>query len=360
MLTPRNGDFAYVFLWILEHEAGVARLNSSCHLIRCPFFFSFLKSACRNIPGKNGELTCDGVRQQMVLQSTCHVSSNTESPRAISGGGALLLVIAGSSHNTFADPLPLFSKHVGWLFRLLGMTARLDPVLGAHLVNISCLNFLSNHLPLSTEQRDLQSWAPSVATDKSALSRIRILKKSEEITYSSKFSIADSIRKLICSVSDYVLDRVLSASWSSRNVTTPPSANESAGTVSESPHDLITASELLESSLPSSEPSLGCHPHAPGQPAIHYPYRASTKAELPSSNKENIEGSSCEQRDWRQLGAFERSIGFQYTNRVRREHVEGYRYLLGSESIFKCEVWERVSQPPTSPFSLHGSKRSDG
>lgn len=42
------------------------------------------------------------------------------------------------------------------MLRALGLTARLDPVLGVHLVNTATLNFLATHLPLTMEQRELQ------------------------------------------------------------------------------------------------------------------------------------------------------------------------------------------------------------
>lgn len=55
-----------------------------------------------------------------------------------------------------ADPLALFSQHLGWLLEKLGLASRLDPELGIHLTSTAALNFLATHLPLSPAQRAMQ------------------------------------------------------------------------------------------------------------------------------------------------------------------------------------------------------------
>lgn len=107
----------------------------------------------RNVPNIHGELLCGEERQRAVL----HAAQVRRNRGEHAGGGAMLLILSGSSHNTFADPLALFSKSAGPMLRSLGLTARLDPVLGVHLVTLATLNFLSNHLPLTMEQRNLQA-----------------------------------------------------------------------------------------------------------------------------------------------------------------------------------------------------------
>lgn len=50
--------------------------------------------------------------------------------------------LAGTSHNSYADALPMFSRQTGWLLGWLGLTARLDPVLGVNLSVTAVLQFL--------------------------------------------------------------------------------------------------------------------------------------------------------------------------------------------------------------------------
>jgi platelet-activating factor acetylhydrolase len=107
-----------------------------------------------NEPNQNGGLLCNGERQNLVLDA-CRIR-RTRGQQV--GGGGLFLAIMGSSHNTFADPLPLFAAVSHWIFSALGLNSKLDPVDGILLVNLSILCFLSDHLPLSANQRKLQNW----------------------------------------------------------------------------------------------------------------------------------------------------------------------------------------------------------
>lgn len=275
-------------------------------------------SVGRNVPNKSGHLTCDESRQESVLNAASAHATKTN------GGGAMLLVIAGSSHNTFADLLPLFSEHVEWVFHLLGMSARLDPVLGAHMVNLACLNFLSNHLPLSLEQRELQTWTPSVSTSESALEQVRRLKKLDQNGKSGIFSWLFPGRGLLYTISDYLLDRLLetigqeSKSLGNKN----PSQN----------NDFISTAEVMESSMPSAEPSLGYHPHAPSQCMTefhHKPEEGSSESVMSASNSRIVAGI--------ENITIRNSIGKRYSNCIKEDQIEEYQYLLGCDAIFKCE-----------------------
>ena len=157
----------------------------------------------RTVPTLPTQLSCGGERQERVLAAA---AARREADGRAGGGGAMLLSIAGSSHNTFAggaaaaaaaaarvvcvcvrvcvcvlpglqtvgwackpasraaavstphrhltlpcallralrcaDALPLFGQQTGWLLERLGLTARLDPVLGIHLCTTAVLNFL--------------------------------------------------------------------------------------------------------------------------------------------------------------------------------------------------------------------------
>ena len=119
---------------------------------RSPIFI--LGSHDWNKPSQNGGLLCNGERQQLVLDA-CRIRRSMGQQV---GGGGLFLAIMGSSHNTFADPLPLFAAVSNWIFSALGFNSSLDPVDGISLVNLAILCFLSGHLPLSANQRKLQNW----------------------------------------------------------------------------------------------------------------------------------------------------------------------------------------------------------
>lgn len=96
-----------------------------------------------------GELYCSSSRQDAVFGAA-----------AATGGGAVHLVLSGSTHNTFADIVPYFANSIAPAFGAMGLTPRLDAVLGVHLVVASVLAFLSRRLPLPPAQRAAQNWAP--------------------------------------------------------------------------------------------------------------------------------------------------------------------------------------------------------
>ncbi|KAK2077072.1 hypothetical protein QBZ16_004705 [Prototheca wickerhamii] len=85
-------------------------------------------------------------RQQLILRGASH------------GAGALLLVLDGTSHNSFADPLPLFGRVAGWVLRKLGLESELDPVRGMGLILTASLAFMVEHLPLGDGIQAAQSW----------------------------------------------------------------------------------------------------------------------------------------------------------------------------------------------------------
>ena len=68
--------------------------------------------------------------------------------------------LPASGSPPLADPLALFGQQLGWVLEKLGLASHLDPVLGIHLTTIAALAFLSQHLPLSPEQREMQVCGP--------------------------------------------------------------------------------------------------------------------------------------------------------------------------------------------------------
>lgn len=281
-----------------------------------------------NVPNLNGEVLCGPHRQERIFEAAKVRKSEGE----LRGAGALMLVIAGSSHNTFSDPLPLFSEHVGWVLRALGLTARLDPVLGVHLVNASVLNFLSLHLPLTGDQRQLQTWAPS--SGHNALDRIAELTKADAAT--SEKGLLSSLfpgRGVLNAASDAVLDIMLSTPKKPEAKISPSKENiDTSKNGRDSPDDVVTGKEVLEAAMPSSDPASGAHPHAP---SLTRQASAENGASIPPA----IGGATGESRfDARQRQALRSCCGSTYADEVREEHVNQFLALLGEEHVWKCEV----------------------
>jgi hypothetical protein len=267
----------------------------------------------RNIPNISGELLCDGERQEAILEA----ARARRGYQASSGGGAMLLVISGSSHNTFADPLALFSEHVGWVFRMLGLTARLDPVLGIHLVALGVLNFLSTHLPLSADQRQLQTWAPSAGYlgKSSLLSEIARLTAADAATSpSGPLSWLFPGRGLLYTVSDWLLDRTLRLTRRNGDATAP--------------EDVLSGEEILETAMPSADPASGPHPHAP---------RELVTAGMCDGIEKDL---TARRLDQRQAQVLRSGLGTRFADCVRQAHIDEYTALLGEEHVWKCEVSE--------------------
>jgi dienelactone hydrolase len=331
-----------------------------------------------NVPNLQGEMLCGPERQNKIFNA---VKVRKEKGKR-DGAGAMLLVIAGSSHNTFADPLALFSEHVGWALRALGLTARLDPLLGIHLVNSAVLNFLSLHLPLTGDQRQLQTWAPS--SGHTALDRIVELDKANNASNnardggSGRGGLLSGLfpgRGLLNAVSDSLLNRVLKLSkhdgdkakkekkkehdgkeaskeknkgntsgggngesgqlnGNGTNGTSDSEQKEVEGDEESGPDDLITGEEMLESALPSADPASGRHPHAPSRPS-----GAINKKEGNEDVEEDEAVAAGVRYDDRQRQALRSQVGSSYADEVRAEHVDQFLALLGEEHVWKCEVY---------------------
>jgi platelet-activating factor acetylhydrolase len=311
-----------------------------------------------NVPNMQGQMLCGPERQNTIFNA---VKVRTEHGQR-NGAGAMFLVIAGSSHNTFADPLALFSEHVGWALRALGLTARLDPLLGIHLVNAAVLNFLSLHLPLTGDQRQLQTWAPS--SGHTALDRIAELDKANAAAQGRGAGLLSWLfpgRGLLYAVSDALLNRVISVSKygeekkkKKKNGGAPLKSNGKAmdktlldsaggGEAEENnnlaeqqrsipPDDLVTGEEVLESAFPSADPASGSHPHAPSRPAV-------VVGEKEGEAAEGVGGSKICRYDARQRQALRSQVGSSYADKVRDEHVDQFLALLGEEHVWKCEVY---------------------
>lgn len=310
-----------------------------------------------NVPNMQGQMLCGPERQDKIFNAVKVRKDHGQR----NGAGAMLLVIAGSSHNTFADPLALFSEHVGWALRALGLTARLDPLLGIHLVNASVLNFLSLHLPLTGDQRQLQTWAPS--SGHTALDRIAELDKANNAPAArgrgvGLLSWLFPGRGLLNAISDAMLNRVISVSKYSEEKKmkkknrgalelngkaiekTIINSDNGGEEVEENnkleqqgsmpPDDLVTGEEVLESALPSADPASGPHPHAPSRPPVGF---GEEEAVLPAG------GSTIYRYDTGQRQALRSQVGSSYADVVRAEHADQFLALLGEEHVWKCEVY---------------------
>jgi hypothetical protein len=187
-------------------------------------------------PNVQGEVMAGPARQAAVLDGA--------RARGRGGRGAARLIIAGSSHNSFADALPLFSERVGALFRALGLTARLDPVLGIAAANLAILHWLDATLPLAPAQRALGGgWA---APGSALRARVAALAAAD-----AAGGGAAGARGPVTAVSDALVDHVLRAAAKTDGV----------------PTDVVTGAEALKSAAPSAAPAAGARPHAPDLPA---------------------------------------------------------------------------------------------
>ncbi|KAI8114257.1 hypothetical protein M9434_002383 [Picochlorum sp. BPE23] len=247
-----------------------------------------------NVPNETGQLPCDGYRQKSVLDA-CRIRKEGKDQM---GAGALFLAISGSSHNTFADPLPLFSENFDCIFRLLGLTARLDAMVGIHLVNLAILNFLSTHLPLNCNQRQLQSWSPS--SSHKALSFI--WRRHHDNTSESPRGLFWFMHKgkgILNAWSDKLLDQIIRSE-------PQPAMN-----------DAVTKNELLETMLPSSTDH-----QAPSSPTWIRSQVAHDILEDP--------GKRLVARN---------NVGRVYSDEVQSCHVHQMISLLGEENVFSCQAY---------------------
>jgi platelet-activating factor acetylhydrolase len=103
-------------------------------------------------PDKNGNIYAGGARQKQIQQSASHRQTNGNAA-APGGGGSVLLVLEGSTHDSFTDVLPLFSERFGWIICLIGFKGKMDPALGINMITRNIVAFLNRHLPLTEGQR---------------------------------------------------------------------------------------------------------------------------------------------------------------------------------------------------------------
>lgn len=305
-----------------------------------------------NVPNINGEFLCDAKRQAKILTAAKRKEGTGEGGG--SGGGALLLVLAGSSHNTFVDPLALFSEHVGWVLRMLGLTARLDPLLGMYLVNISMLSFLSTHLPLTKSQRAAQTWSPASAVHPGLdqISRLdSILTRVDPSAGENGNGLGVSKgmlswlfpgRGLIYGISDFFMDLVLESSIrkerKKNSAESLPSATDKES--SDELDDVVSGTELLESVMPSAEPAAGAHPHAPGRSLVGEHGGGMTLRKRKMDNVGGSSGGGDTGRGGggtRSVAQLQSLVGARYDERVQEDAVEMYLALLGEEHVYICE-----------------------
>ncbi|KAI7836449.1 hypothetical protein COHA_009666 [Chlorella ohadii] len=297
-----------------------------------------------NVPNAWGQLSCGGERQQKILAAARQQGgSGQEGGRT--GGGAMLLSIAGSSHNTFADFLPLFGQKTGWLLERLGLSARLDPLLGIHLSCTALLHFLSLHLPLTKEQREAQNWEP--AKGHLALDAIKARDAADAAgasPASGPLSWLFPGRGLMLGVSDFLIDLLLPKRGTFRPVSgggPPPGLAKAAptGNGAEEPDDVVTGAEAAEAALPSAGPASGPHPHAPSK------VLAAAGAAGNAAGAAGGEGAAVGQLAGPAvvLGAEQRAelragVNKRYSAAVQAAEVEEMHALLGSEHIFICRT----------------------
>lgn len=300
-----------------------------------------------NVPNAHGQLSCGGERQEAILAAAKVRQAGEQDGEAASGGGSMLLCIAGSSHNTFADVLALFGQKAGWLLERLGLSARLDPVLGMHLCTTATLAFLSLHLPLSEQQRAAQNWEPGKpgsAPRWAAIQQRDVADGCEEAD--GPLSWAFPGRGLLLGVSDYAMDRVLPRPTAFRQVQPDAAAahaakiaaadrSAAAGTENgksedEGPDDVVTSAEAAETALPSASPASGAHPHAPGAPTGGPPLTAGLQAEHDAAA-----GHPLPEAQRRQLLA---GLNRRYRETVQQSEAEEMTALLGAQHLFKCTV----------------------
>lgn len=293
-----------------------------------------------NVPNAWGTLSCGGERQLKVL-TAARQQGGAGQEGGRTGGGAMLLSIAGSSHNTFADFLPLFGQKTGWLLERLGLSARLDPVLGIHLSCTALLHFLSLHLPLTAEQRAVQTWEP--AKGHSALDAIKARDAADAAgaaPASGPLSWLFPGRGLMLGLSDFLIDLLLPKRGTWRPVSgggPPPGVvvgKAAANGGARDPKDVVTGAEAAEAALPSSDPASGPHPHAPSE-ALAPEDAASGAAQVAPAGQ--AEGPAVELSPERR-SELRASVNQRYSAAVEAGEVEEMHALLGSEHIFICRT----------------------
>jgi platelet-activating factor acetylhydrolase len=76
-----------------------------------------------NTPNAAGELACGGPQQEAILRATSRLAgsdaAHAEGGALAAGGGAILIVVKGTSHHSFNDIPPLFEPRVKWLLKLV-------------------------------------------------------------------------------------------------------------------------------------------------------------------------------------------------------------------------------------------------
>ncbi|GAB4817857.1 hypothetical protein N2152v2_004903 [Parachlorella kessleri] len=267
-------------------------------------------------------------REEVILEAAAAPRKGNGAEGA--GAGSLLLVVSGSSHNTFADPLALFSERLSWLVRKLRMKPRLDPILGIYLINATVLNFLSTHLPLKPEQRAMQSWR--LGETHSVFDRIRERTEANRVTPSD--------RNPMTAASDFVVDQALrSNSAENRASRAGAKGKASQGNgdgENGGPEDFLTGIEVLEAAMPSAEPASGTHPHAPSRPISPVAGEAGEERQGPAAVA--AAGGAVNGLAVGRGAEVLAVVGKWYSPRVEEGEKEQYAALLGSEHIFKCEV----------------------
>ncbi|KAK9838218.1 hypothetical protein WJX84_006863 [Apatococcus fuscideae] len=108
-------------------------------------------------------------RQQAILKAAKRARQQASAPMELGpsgrsgseevgthlGGGALLLVLAGSSHHSFHDVLALFTTYFKGILKKVGFQSVLEPFQGLRLIRRCMLTFLAQHLPLTPDQQSL-------------------------------------------------------------------------------------------------------------------------------------------------------------------------------------------------------------
>ncbi|KAK9825044.1 hypothetical protein WJX74_003537 [Apatococcus lobatus] len=134
-------DPAWALLWA-DHPALTAWKTSAPLMI--------IGSHQWHTPKKDGTLVRSGHLQETVLAAASRRQLSIEDGKvegSAAGGGAVSVVPAGSTHETFTDALVLFAGKTSWLLKMMGLGSGLNPKLGLKLTCEEMLAFLKRHIP---------------------------------------------------------------------------------------------------------------------------------------------------------------------------------------------------------------------
>ena len=240
-------------------------------------------------------------------------------------------MLDGTSHNSFADPLPLFGRVAGWVLSKLGLESELDPVRGMGLILTASLAFMAEHLPLGDGIRAAQSWR----LDESG--RSALLDGPASPAKPGLLSGVTKGKGLVVALGDMFLSSAIGKGGRARESeaedkkTDAPRPDQPLEAQRAPPPDAITGEELAETVLPTSPVNGRATDNAEG---AERKARVFVISEEPGSRKEG------------RLAHAETDLSFDHASTAKRvssriTEAEACRleHLLGSSSIFAEELY---------------------